>query len=386
MSSKQCPPSRIGEQLPRCKVVFLLHSVLGGGTERVLLTLLRHLSRRDFEFHVAALVADPQFLSALPKDVTPHSLRAQRLRYVLPELVRLIWQIRPHVVLSSGSGMNQALLTARPFLPASVRFVVRESTTLSADLLHHRNHPKLQGFLCRWLYSRADAVICPSDSIANDLVEHFQLSRGKLVRIGNPVDVSQLHELAGTPISPYSGPGPHVVAVARLAREKGLDVLIDAIGLARLDSPNIELTLIGAGPVEHELRAQASRLGLNQAVRFLGFQPNPWPYMRHADLFVLPSRYEGLSNALLEALALGTLVVATDCPSAIRDVRATNPELRLVPPDDPIRLAQAIVAACKPTERPRITVNQEPARLAQFNLQSAVEAYSALLRGATLCR
>jgi glycosyltransferase involved in cell wall biosynthesis len=366
---------------PRHKVVFFIPAILGGGIERVFLTLLRHISRKDFELHIASHLVDRPFLSAVPEDVAVHFLKAARLRYIVPGLVRLIWQIRPQTVLSGGYGMNLALMAAQPFLPRGIRLVVRESTTPSAHLQHRAKHPQLESFLCRRLYRRADRVVCLSDSMADDLVEQFQLPRNKLVRIYNPIDLALLRELGETPLSPYAGPGPHIVAVARLSREKGLDILLDASALARKRIPNLQLTVIGSGPREGELLAQSSKLGLTDAVRFLGFQLNPWPYMRHADLYVLPSRYEGLSNSLLEALALGTPVVATDCPGAIREVYASNPTLCLVPTEDPLRLADAIVAACRQPKPLRVPIKELPTSLVRFDLQPAVDAYSALLMG-----
>jgi hypothetical protein len=91
---------------PRHKVVFFIPAILGGGIERVFLTLLRHISRKDFELHIASHLVDRPFLSAVPEDVAVHFLKAARLRYIVPGLVRLIWQIRPQTVLSGGYGMK----------------------------------------------------------------------------------------------------------------------------------------------------------------------------------------------------------------------------------------------------------------------------------------
>ncbi len=103
----------------RHKVVCFIPAILGGGIERVFLTLLRHISRKDFELHIASHLVDRPFLSAVPEDVAVHFLKAARLRYIVPGLVRLIWQIRPQTVLSGGYGMNLALMAAQPFLPAA---------------------------------------------------------------------------------------------------------------------------------------------------------------------------------------------------------------------------------------------------------------------------
>jgi glycosyltransferase involved in cell wall biosynthesis len=214
--------------------------------------------------------------------------------------------------------------------------------------------------------------------MANDMAEHFQVPRDKLVRIYNPVDVKRVQELAEYGENPYSGPGPHLAAAGRLTRQKGFDVLLDALPAVLECFPETRLAILGEGPLEEKLTEQAQKLGLTQKVTFLGFQENPWPYLKHADLFLLPSRYEGTPNVLLEALALGTPVVASDCPGGMREIQASNPEIVLVPPEDPGALAQAIITASKMPRRAEGTQRVQQ-RLRAFDLQEIVDAYSQVL-------
>jgi len=120
-------------------------------------------------------------------------------------------------------------------------------------------------------------------------------------------------------------------------------------------------------------------LGVGHSVAFPGFQKNPWPYVKHADLFVLASRFEGLPNALLEALALGVPVVATDCPGGVREVRKSAPEIVLVPPEDHVALAAGIVAALSKPKSERPSSRQVAEGLSDFDLQNVVREYSQLL-------
>jgi len=113
-------------------------------------------------------------------------------------------------------------------------------------------------------------------------------------------------------------------------------------------------------------------------VRVPGFQQNPWPYLYHADLFVLPSRREGFGNVLLEALALDTPAVAADCPGAMREIYGGNPAVRLVPAGDATSLAEEIVAAYRANKYGRITPKSSPDWLAKFALKKVIDEYSAL--------
>src|SRR5262249_22320327 len=151
----------------------------------------------------------------------------------------------------------------------------------------------------------------------------------------NPIDLDGIRDLGDLDGSPFTGPGPALVAAGRLSQEKGFDRLLQAMPKVVAAFPDATLTILGSGPLDEALHTQAHRLTLSRSVTFAGFQMNPWRYFRHADLFVLPSRREGFSNALLEALALGIPAVAFDCPGAIREIYGANPNVRLVRDDDP---------------------------------------------------
>jgi glycosyltransferase involved in cell wall biosynthesis len=179
--------------------------------------------------------------------------------------------------------------------------------------------------------------------------------------------------------NPYRGKGPHLVAGGRLSREKGADVLLDAMPLVQAAMPDADLTLVGEGPLKPDLLAQRKQLGLNEVVHLVGFQSNPFPYFKHADLFVLPSRFEGLPLVVLEALAVGTPVVASDCPGALREILGDCPMARLVPPSDPKALAEGIVSAVGFAIRELQPEERLDAFLSRFNVKTVVRDYERLL-------
>ena len=142
--------------------------------------------------------------------------------------------------------------------------------------------------------------------------------------------------------------------------------------------PNARLTMLGQGPLQDALAEQAQRLGLEGSVRFLGFQQNPWPFLCHADLFVLPSRREAFSNVLLEALALETPAVAVDCPGALREIYGDNPAVHLVPAGDSAGLAEAIIDRCRPARDERSNPKAPPDWLAKFAVPRIISEYNTL--------
>jgi glycosyltransferase involved in cell wall biosynthesis len=357
----------------RQPILFVAPSLNGGGMERVLLTLLRHLNRDQFVLHLAVLQAKGEFIREVPNDVVLHDLQSCRLRYALPGLLRLIWKLRPSAVMSTLAYISLGLIPLRPFMPRRTRLLVREASVVRYHLRDETQRPQVWGWLYRHLYKRADRVVCQSDWILKDFVEHFDLPPEKLVRIYNPVDVRRVREWAEMGGNPYSGPGPHLVTAGRLFHVKGFDILLRAMAAVLARLPDARLTILGQGPLQVELAEQARKLGIAENVRFAGFQGNPWPYFRHAQAFVLSSRHENLSNALLEALALGTPVIAADCPGGTREIHAASKGMMIVPPEDPHALAEAIIKVCL---QPRAAQDDHPAK---FDLHRALGEYSSLL-------
>ncbi|HZU33788.1 MAG TPA: glycosyltransferase [Candidatus Angelobacter sp.] len=365
----------------RKRVLFLMPSFTGGvgGAERVLSTLVRHLDHSRFECHLALLQAGHTDLENIPQEVTVHQLHVSRMRYALPALVSLIWKVRPDSVLSTVAYLNVLLVLAKPLLPMTTRVLLREATTPSAFIADESANPKLWKWFYRHLYPRADKIICLSNAMMLDLRTHFGISEEKMVRIYNPVDVERIHEATKDAINPFSEGKKNLVTAGRLQRPKGFDVLIDALPGILERIPEVQLTILGEGPLESELKQQAQRLGVNKNVAFLGFKANPWHYFKFADVFILPSRFEGLPNAVLEALALGKKVVATDCPGALREVQESVGPLMLVPRENSDELANAVVAVLQNGPAAPIELEDIQRALEQFSVRQSVESYSALL-------
>jgi glycosyltransferase involved in cell wall biosynthesis len=345
----------------------------GGGAERVIITLLEHIDRLRFEPHLGLVKAEGPYLNNVPKDVCLHDLKAVRARYALPGIVRLAWRVRPQIIFSTTGQVNLALILGKRLLPPHLRLLVRETTVVSSQL-SDTPYPRAFFWLFRHLYRHADRVICPCDYSLVDLAKHFAVPRARLERIYNPVDSKRIERLAMGG-SPYTSAGPNLIAVGRLSKEKRLHLLIEAIPYVRRVLPTAELTILGAGPLEAELKTQCRRLGLDRAIHWAGFQENPYVYLRHADLFVLVSRYEGLPNSLLEALALGTPSLAVDSPSGIREIAETGCGLTLIPGGDPIALAVGVIRAL---EQPKGSCLPNAAFCLRFGVQSVVSKYQDL--------
>ena len=362
----------------RKKVLFLIPSMVGGGAERFFAILLKHLDRRRFEPELGLLRAEGEYMGEIPDDVVVHTLNVSRARYALPGIVRLVWRLRPRTILSTLPQMNMMVTLSRPLLPRGTRVLLQEAADPSGFVREEVRHKRVWLWFYRHCYRHADRVLCLSRAMVDDMASSFRVPREKLLSIYYPVDVERVTLAGSESGNPFSGPGPHLLAAGRLTRQKGFDVLLDAMPTMLQQLPGARLTILGHGPLQEELRHQAQGLGISNAVDFPGFQQNPWRYIQHASAFVLPSRYEGLPNVLLEALVLGTPIVASDCPGAIREVQNCGVEVILVPPEDPAALSQAIISICRaPKRSPGSQMSQSAAN--KFGLSRILNEYSDLL-------
>jgi glycosyltransferase involved in cell wall biosynthesis len=298
-------------------LTVVLPSFAAGGAERVTLSHLARIDRARIAPNLIVLDGRGPLRELLPADVPVHDLARPRLRRALPALIGALREARPDVVLGTMVHVNLALLAARPLLKGRPRLVLREANTPSRSL-GATAHPRLMRTLYRRLMPRADAVLCNSRLMMDEIARDFALAPDRLVHLLNPVDVARLRTAASlTQREP--GPGARFVASGRLERQKGFDRLID---MAASLSSDAHVTIFGDGPDGPALRAQADQSQFGARVSFAGFSNSPWDAVAGADAFLLPSRWEGMSNAALEALALGTPVIATPEAGGIGELAA----------------------------------------------------------------
>lgn len=303
-------------------ILFVLPSFAGGGAERVTLTLMNKLDTTFFSSALVVLDGQGPLADMLPMHAPMTDLKTPRLRSALFPLMTVIRDTNPDVVFSTLGYVNIALLAARPFLPRRTRFVVREANMPSLSL-PHTSHPLIFNAAYRFLYRRADSVICTSMAMREEMESIFCVPASRLTVLPNPVDEGTLRN-AATPTQRHGGDdGLRLVAAGRLTKQKGFERLVHMIAA---HNQNIKLTILGEGPGRASLVALIHELGLNERVRLMGFCKNPWAYYAGADAFIMTSIWEGLPNAVLEALACGTPVIATPESGGIAEIAAAAPD------------------------------------------------------------
>ena len=309
----------------RRHVLFMIPSLRGGGSERVIVSLVRNLDRRRFRISLAVVdMSEAVYAGDIPDDVELIDLDCRRVRHAVPRIFRLVWKLRPDLVFSTLGHLNLALAMLKRLLPAGTSYVARESSLVSR-LPQAYSVPAWWFWAYRRYYGRLDRIVCQSGEMQRDLIEQFGLALGKTVVINNPVDIDRIRrlsaELLDDAVAPAGDGCIKLVAAGSLTPVKGFDLLIEALALCR-DRP-LHLTILGEGPMLGDLRRLAVELEVSSKVTFAGFKQNPYAYFARADAFVLSSRFEGFPNVVLEALACGTPVIATPGAGGTREILDT---------------------------------------------------------------
>jgi glycosyltransferase involved in cell wall biosynthesis len=336
----------------RTRILLLIPRLGGGGAQQVMALLARGLSQEKYEVHLGLVTQADAAAASLPPWVTVHALGARRARAGAFPLLRLVWRLRPDVVLSGAPEVSFLVLLLRPIFPPKISVLVRQNGTVSAALAFG-GLPRYTRWLYRVLYRHADRVICQSRAMAEDLAQELGIGQEQIAVLPNPVDLEGIRRAEDAP-SAWSGAGPHLLAVGRLAPEKGFDLLLEALATVRERFPSADLIIAGSGREEAALKSQCRSLGLEDAVRFAGHVDCPYAFFPGATLFVLSSRYEGMPNALLEAAAAGLPVVALPASGGVANLLRERPGTWLAPEISSEALAAALLAALeaiRPGER-----------------------------------
>lgn len=293
----------------------------------------------------------------------------------------LLPQRRPDVLIASMGRCNIAAIWARAAAGVRTKIVIREHIVISqlSALVGGRGAwtPAFYRVFARF----ADAIVTVSDGVADDMAKITRRPRDAIRVIDNPVIVPGFAERLAAPVDhPFFAPGapPAFIGVGRLERVKDFATLVSAFARVRAGRA-ARLVLIGDGDQRPALEELVAHLDLQQDVAFLDFQEHRLAYMARAAALVSSSLLEGFPNVLVEALAAGTQIVATDCPTGPRRILEDGRYGTLVPVGDTGAMARAMIDAI---DHPR-DVDAGRRHAQSFTAARAAQCYGALI--AELC-
>ena len=358
--------------------IFILPSLTAGGAERVLINLMNGVDREHFAPTLVTVSSNGELRDLVSKDIPYHSLNKNSVLKSTPNLYKLLKTMKPDIIVSTMAHMNFAVMALKPFFPKTT-FIIREAITPSFLFEKYKGRSFIIKNLYKQYYPKADVILSPAQIIFDEFSDELQISPDNFELLRNPVNLAKMRAQDNfRPISEERKKTVNFVAAGRLGEQKGFDRLIEK--LADFTMPYAwNLTIYGEGTERAYLEALIECHGLKDKVKLPGLVKGPYKEFAQADCFVLPSRFEGLPNVVLESLACGTPVIGTQESGGIGEIAKDVPEahLSVVSSMDEFMSKMAIVQP-NPTEKFR------PSLLPQsYEHDNVLHAFNKILYKAT---
>ncbi len=349
------------------RVLHLIHCIGDGGADHVLTRVANASDPARFEHTIVTFGPGPGYEPLVP---------GVRLLQVAPNRVHATGVVERvgHAALSKidlvhGWVSHPAIIAATLGATLGIPVVLRQPTNIEGELRYEPEQAASYWTQLRLAYRSADAVVLPSPALADSTLR--MCGRASLVVVPNAIDVEKYE-----PWRPRAR-GPFTMGfVGRLCRQKDPLTLIEACGLLG-HAVDWHLKIFGHGPLCAEVLARVDALGLGYRVTFVGFDRAWATADAGLDAFVLPTRFEGMSNAVLEAAAAGLPIVTTDIAEN-RAVLTDGDDALLVPAEDPAALADAIVRMASEPVLARTLGARARQNVRRFSTAAMVAAHEAL--------
>jgi glycosyltransferase involved in cell wall biosynthesis len=359
------------------KIAIFLASLRGGGAERNMLRLANSFAEQGLKVDLILAQKDGAYFSEISPQVHLVQLEAKRVLWSLPKLVAYLQQEQPAYLICAMDHVNLVGLGAKILAGSSTRIIVTVRNTFSSSKQFRWQDPIINR-LMHYCYPWADSIVAVSAGVADNLATTVNLPRNSIKVIYNPVVTPDLLLKAQATIDhPWfsSSEPPVILGVGRLTPQKDFPTLIQAFAITQ-QYRSTRLMILGEGKERPKLEALIKELGLENRVSLPGFVSNPFAFMAKAALFVLSSAWEGLPTVLIEAIAVGTPVLATNCQSGPEEILAGGKYGNLVSVGDVEGLAQAIVATLDHPISPEILRS----RAKDFSQEKSTNEYLKLLK------
>lgn len=305
---------------------------------------------------------------------------SRRLLADAQRTAKLFQEIQPDVALGMMHYPAALVVLGRRISGTKTKAIASFRGPVFEYMRHHERGLRRRLFLRTAVTSTAllaDRVIVNSPGTATELQRHFFTPARYIKVIPNGIDLAEVTQLCHQPapeLTALASDTPILCAIARLAPEKNLMLLLTAFRLVHSQKSAL-LLVLGDGPERARLETQIAEWGLTNAVRFLGHCDNVYPYLRRATIFIHTCQFEGFGNTMLEALAAGTAVVATDCPYGPREMLNGGYGI-LVPPNDPQQLATAILQLLDNSQQRQELIQRGLERAKHFSIETMVRSYT----------
>ena len=302
------------------RIFFMLPDLSAGGAERVTITIARLLHKEGYDVEFVNFgYHRGEMLDWIEPEFKMTSFNCSRVLGAIPVLTKFMKTQPNSVYFASREHVNIiGLLCARI---AGCKIVVRIPNMPRNTLTKGFSGLKMRIIKCinRWLLPSAKMVIAQNEEMKQQLLDYYSLSTDKVIAINNPVDKDYVIAAAEGSDNPYNQSETIFLNVCNIAYSKGIDILIDAWDKVKSSIPNAHMYVVGRNGSGYA-RQLMERVKGREDFTFLGFQSNPYPYIKHCNCFVLPSRMEGFPNVVLEAMCFNRPVACSTCVDVIKKI------------------------------------------------------------------
>ncbi|MDM1491239.1 glycosyltransferase [Acinetobacter indicus] len=360
------------------RILFVLPRMVTGGLERVTLNLVKELQNRGHDCAFALRKAYGELLPEAEALCPVYEIGAKGLHQFVPNLSKLIRTWQPTHIVSALSDIGFLTYLAIKYSGQKVFWAHGVHGThhliIAQPTFIGRLRFRLDKLFSSVVYQKCNVVIAVSNGVKQDILKEFKCSTKKVITIYNPVLDST--DFKTEIIESHSNhDSPKIIALGRLTRQKGFDILIQA--MQKVPKP-WHLEIWGGGEEKQNLQNLINISGLQEHIKLKGNTSQPLKTLRQANLFVLSSRYEGFGLVLVEALSCGKKIVATDCPHGPREILESGLWGTLVENENIEALANAIIKNLNNNAPPSTKLLIQRAQA--FTVEAATDQWEKVLK------
>ena len=369
--------------MKKCKLMFFVYVFGGGGAEKMILNILNNINNDKYDITLMLGIKEKnEYLDLLTN-------KKVKIDYInvplgnddeaIKQLSYKINEYNPDVLFTEARFTNWLSYHAKRLSKnKKVKLIFREATNRSLA-----EHPTLMGKIKTFYHYNfgSSHIIAISEGVKNDLHNAYKISNKKITRVYNPLEVEKIKKAANDHIdNPIFNKvkGKKIINVARFVPKKNQMLLLKSFEIVSKEIPNISLFLLGRGELKEELQNYCKEKHMNN-VYFLDFDINPYKYVKKCDVFALSSNEEGFGNVITEAMAVGTPVVATDCPSGPSEILNNGEYGELAKVGDAQDLANKIITMLKNNTKRKQYINKSLKRAKEFGVNNIVKQYEKVI-------
>lgn len=333
------------------KILIAIPALPGGGAEKVLLDLVKRIDKSKFLIDIFLIEKEGVYLKEILKHTNSlNSLFQMRNRFNKYIIVRKAISIlrRPkRILLQKGfiDSVNKTYDIEISFLEGIITEYIsnRKSNAKKIAWIHTdlEKHRVMSIEEERKIYKKFNTLVCVSKQSKQSVLNLYPEYKDKVQVIYNPIDKEEIISKAQEPVEDIREGKITLVTAGRLSQEKGYDLLLEAHNQLLKEGLDYNLVILGEGGLKGEFEGFIKKNNMVKNTKLLGFQSNPYSYLKQGDIFVMPSRYEGYPLVLCEAVTLGKPIISTQCTGPT-EILENGKYGMLVPTEDVLALKNAM--------------------------------------------